>query len=365
MKTATSQTLRRHRLSDLYQSVSVRFDSGRGLLTRAGRVADSIALAAFSCLALAVTAACTKQDGIRFEDGRKPIQLSAVAECTKSVVTGITMPESYTVYVSAHFTSHTAPETDCDYFVAEPFRPRQEMWTAEPTLYWPAGGELDFLAIACEDSALDIQESVIWHEGDCSNGIELTLKDGECLNSEILFAAACSRAAGNGSVPMLFKHSQSWLQFVINTDTGILRIDGIVLENVYSGGLFRVSNNVYLDAGWTFRGHRRTDIVLPGSECLIPEEGKPSICDILVPEQDACDIVINYSVKNSPTDDWTTARHSTYRHKAGADPWFYGEKNVFRIGFSFTEITMETFTRKWTELSEDITVNNWNAPPGI
>lgn len=309
------------------------------------------------CVTLSFAASCSKENVAASPDERKPIELSVAADRTKTIVDGSTLPETYTVYASAYFTSFTAPEADSDYFIAEPFRLSSGVWTSDPPVYWPVGGKLDILSIACEDGEVDVHESAVWHEGNCSEGIEVTLKDGDCLDSEILFAAAYNRTVDDGSVPMQFKHAQSWLQFVITCNRETVRIDSIVLENVHTGGLFRVSNNVYMDAEWSFRGHRKTNVIVPGSEGIIPRAGTPSVCDILVPEQDACCMEIHYSIRNSEEEDWSGARSVIYRHEAGVNPWYYGEKNVYEINFVYTEITLTPSIISWDDTYLDISVN--------
>lgn len=285
------------------------------------------------------------------------ISLYATADRTKSIVRDCTLPESYTIYASAFYTNPSVPDEKGNYFIAAPFRNDGGQWTADPAILWPVGGRLDFISIACEDEALDIAGCAGWHEGNCSEGVEVTLGDGGCLNSEILFASACGRTAEGGGVPLNFKHAQCWLQFIVNIEQDIIRIDKIVLEGVYTGGLLSITNNIRPDARWSFRGHRRTDKVVPGSEGLIPTAGTPSVCNILVPEQDECDIAIYYSVKTSPSDDWSSSRNCIYRHKSGNGSWFYGDKNTLTVIFSFTEITMTARVGEWTELDENLTAN--------
>lgn len=306
------------------------------------------------CVTLPFAASCTKEHAPGAGDPKKPIEFTVVADKTKAIVSGTTLPETYTIYASAYFTSYTAPEADGDYFVAKPFHFFSGVWASDPAVYWPVGGKIDILSIACENEGMDVHKNAAWHEGNCSEGIEVTLKDGDCPDSEILFAAAYNRTVEGGSVPMQFRHAQSWLQFVINFETNIIRINKIVLENVYTGGLFRVSNNVYMDAEWSFRGHRRTDMTVPGSEVIIPEAGAPSVCNVLVPEQEACDIAIYYSTKNSPSGDWSGAASTVYRYKAGPNPWFYGEKNVFQINITKKGIGMLSSVNVWDDRVEAI-----------
>lgn len=300
---------------------------------------------------------CVKHNSPPPSDGRVPLCISAVAERTKTFVSGVVLPENYTIYASAYFTSYSAPESDGDYFVAIPFNRDGDIWKPDPVIYWPLGGKLDLIAIACEKNKLDIGKSAAWHEGNCSNGVEIQLEDGNCTDTEILFATAYGHTADRGSIPLNFKHAQSWLQFKVKCEKEILRIDRIVLENAYTGGLFRISNNVYADAEWIYRGHRRADITVPGSEGLIPPVNKVSVCNILVPEQDACNITVYYSVKNSPSDEWSASRNCVYRYTAGTNPWFYGEKNIYDIWFSFTEMTTLVSVEPWSGESFDIHVS--------
>lgn len=285
------------------------------------------------------------------------ISLYATTGRTKSIVQDGTLPESYTIYASAFYTNPAVPDEKGNYFIAAAFRNNGTQWSASPAILWPVGGRLDFLSIACEDDALDIAGCTGWHGENCSKGVEVTLEDGKCLNSEILFAASLGRTAGEGGVLLNFKHAQCWLQFIISSGQEIIRIDRIVLERVYAGGLLSIRNDIFPDAEWSFRGHRKTDRVVPGSEGVVPKAGTPSLCNILVPEQSECDIAIYYSVKNSPSDDWSTARSSLFRRKAGGDVWYYGEKHTLAINFSFTEVTMTASVGEWAEMDEAITAN--------
>lgn len=297
---------------------------------------------------------CTKKPPC--ETGAQ-INLYAAAEMTKSIVQDRTLPESYTIYASAFYTNPAVPSEKGNYFIAAPFRNNGAQWSASPAILWPVGGRLDFLSIACEDDALDIAGCAGWYGDNCSKGVDVTLEDGKCMNSEILFTAAHGRTAGGGGVLLNFKHAQSWLQFIVSSNQEVIRIDRIVLENVYTGGLLSIRNDIGPDAVWSFRGHRKTDRIVTGSEGLVPKAGIPSVCNILVPEQNECDIAIYYSVKDSPPDDWSTARSGIYRRKACGDVWFYGEKHTLVINFSFTEVTMTASVGEWTELDEDITAN--------
>lgn len=303
-----------------------------------------IAVAAF----LFLTLACAKQERISIPGNRIPITFRESTDGTKSILSGEDIPESYTIYASACFTN--SGDTDCsrNYFVSKPYRKNAGLWSASPAVYWPIGRELDFLFIACEDTAIDIQDRAVWNAGNCTKGVELNVPDGACLNSEILFASTLGRTSREGSIPVRFKHAQNWLQFIIDSNADIVRIDSIVIGKVYTGGTFRVSNDLYLDAEWSFRNNLRGNLTVPGSEGLIISSGTPAVCNILIPEQDACDISLYYSVN---------AVSSVFRHKAGADPCFYGKKNILQISFAFSEITIKSTVKDWEDDSSDILIH--------
>lgn len=303
-------------------------------------------------LAAVCLVSCLKTERIfsSFSADRSPIEFYVSAERTKTVVSAGCLSNSYTIYASAYFRNLTDPSNSGNYFVSRPLRNDGGVWKSDPAVYWPLGGKLDFLAVACEDGAFDIGGAV-WHKDDCSAGVEIPVADGSCLDSEIMFAAAVDRTSENGEVSLRFKHTQSWLQFVISTDADIIRIDDITLEDVYTGGALRISNGITPDAEWSFLEHSRMDCVVPGSQGLKPRVGEPSVCNVLVPEQDACSIVVHYSVKSSVSADWSTAVSQEYRYAAEKYPWYYGEKNIFYIKYDFTEITFKVSVDEWGEES--------------
>lgn len=299
-----------------------------------------------------VTASCAKAD----RDGEQ-ICFRVSADATKSIISGTDMPSTYTMYVSSKFTNLTDPGNSGNYFVARPFRENSGRWVSSPASIWPLGGKLNFLSVACEDG-IDVTEDVSWSGGDCSRGLVVKLKDGSCLDSEILYAAAENRTSEDGGVSLQFRHTQSWLQFSVSTNAETVRIDSIKVMDVYTGGTLRIDNRNYTSAEWSFRGHRKSDRIVPGSKGLIPQSGTPAVCNMLVPQQDACDIDIYYSLKSNPSDDWSTAVGGVYHYEADATLWRYGEKNVFCIRFDFAEITMTSSVKEWGEETVDISIEH-------
>lgn len=309
---------------------------------------------------------CDKQEGTAYNAIREPIQFSAIADRTKTVVSDSFLPDSYTIYASAYFTNSTDPANSGDYFLSRPFRNVGGSWVSDPAVFWPTGCKLDFLALACEDESFDLPGKSVWNSGNCTEEVEISIGDGEFLDSELLYAAAAGRTSESGGVSLQFNHTQNWLQFVVSCDVAdILRIDRIVIKNVYTGGTLTVSNVISPDAGWSFRGHRCSDLTVTGSEGVILAAGVSPLCSILLPEQEACDISLYYSARTSTDDDWSTALSCVLHHKAGEDPWYYGEKNVFKIGFSLSEITFTSSIEPWTDEEQDIEIEPVSGTPPL
>lgn len=307
---------------------------------------------------LSCPVSCTRQEYAPSGEADVPITLHESPGGTRTILSGPDLPDSYTIYASAYFTNLTEGGYGCGYFVAKPFRKNGGLWEATPTAYWPLGGKLDFLFAAFEYTPADIGSRAVWSEGNCTKGMEVDIPDDYCPGSEILFGATLDRKPEDGSVPIRFKHAQSWLQFIIRSDVAdILRIDRIVIENVYAGGTLRVSNDIYLDAEWSFRGHHRSSRTIPGSEGVTVTTGTPPVCNILLPEQEACDISLHYSVRPSAEEGWDAAESSVFHYRAAAYPWYSGEKNIYEISFDFTELTLTSTVRSWDDEPVDIDIN--------
>lgn len=285
--------------------------------------------------------------------------VSAVCSRTRSIADSGLVPCDYTIWLSSRFRSVNSPEADGDYFVGKPFVCGGSLWRSEVPVFWPVGGSLDFLAIALPGEKGQIAGNVKWHSPDCTLGVEIRVDDCSLNESELLYSAAESSLEEGGSVRMEFHHSQAWLQFRIGASSGgLVRIDSVCIRKAYAGGLLRISRGIYLAAEWEFRGFRRRDIMIPGSQALVLQEGRDAVCDILLPEQDACDITVHYSLKAAPESSWEEALPGVCRHSAGADPWFFGTKTIYDIRFRQGAIGISANVLEWEEDNRDITIND-------
>lgn len=272
---------------------------------------------------------------------------------TKAAVSG-ELSSDYTIFLSSYFNNETSEKASGNYSVAEPFTRTSEGWSATPVMYWPMGGNLDFLAIAAKD--LDVRGLASWYGGNATKGVELTVPERSCMDSEVMYAKASSCRESAGSVRLGFLHTQSWLQFqVAPFETGTTRIDSIVIRKTYLGGTLRIDNGVFLSAGWDYHGMTKKDYTLPESRNLVLE-GPPVTMNVLLPEQDACDISVYFTQKEPDEPSWDNySRKSCFTQQANADPWYAGERTLYTMTVH-KNLTMNATVHGWTEDNKQIKI---------
>ena len=280
------------------------------------------------CVLTAGAVSCSK--AVDEGPGAEGLFIFPVSTQTKSVVNGGSLPEDYTIWLSSYFYNSTAEKSSGNYFTGEPFRKYGDRWSASPVIYWPMGGYLDFLAIATED--LDITTNARWYEGNVSRNVAVTVPERSCMNSEILYSQASSRKEDERCVRMNFSHTQSWLQFRISPyEPNTTRIDSIVVSKAYLGGVLRIDNGAFLSASWDYHGFLKQNYTLPESKGLYLS-GPEVVINVLVPEQDACDITVYYTQKEPDEPSWENyTRQTCFTHKANADPWYAGTRTVYTM----------------------------------
>jgi len=287
-------------------------------------------------------------------EGQQRLVLLPGVGATKAAVSEGVLPSDYTVYLSAYFNNRTAGESSGNYITGEPFTKKDTYWSADPVVYWPMGGYLDFLALAAED--YDISTKARWYEDNVSRSVEVDVTDGSCLDTEILYSKASSKNGSEGCVALNFSHSQSWLQFRLSAaEDGTTRIDSIAISKAYLGGTLRIDNGVYLDCSWDYHGHFRRDYTLPDTKGLVLNTGVKTV-NLLLPEQDACDITVWYTQKNT-ADTWDNpTRQTSYTVKANSDPWHSGTKTVYSMTV-LRQVSVKASVHDWEDDNRQITID--------
>ena len=305
------------------------------------------------CLLAAGAVSCSKLA----EDGpgeREALIVFPYSTQTKSAVSGGSLPDDYTIYLSSYFSNATGGEFSGNYFTGVPFRRNGDAWSASPVIYWPLGGNLDFLAAAAKD--IDIGESSLWYEDNVTRSVEIPVPDGRCLDSEIMYACAASRKSTDGTVGLKFSHSQSWLQFeVASYLPNSTMIDSIVVNKTYLGGTLKIENGVFLDARWDYHGRFKKDYTVPQSRGVILNETVETF-NLLLPEQEACDITIWFRQKDENEPSWDNyTRRTSYTVQANPDPWFAGIKTVYTMVI-LKQVSVQTSVHEWEDSNKTVII---------
>lgn len=310
-----------------------------------------------SVILLAAGAVSCSKEGSTAHSPGVPLELvpsSAGSDAaTKGAVSSGPLDGEYTILLSAWFNNATAGESSGNYFRGRHFTKSGDgRWAASPALWWPLGGSLDFLALALKDTLLG--NSAVWHPGNVAKGVELAVPDRSCLDTEIMFSRSESRTVSGGAVSLSFSHAQAWISFEFaRYEPGTIRLDSLVIRKPYLGGTLRLESGVYLESGWDFHGFFKKDYTLPQSRNVL-FSNPPTVIDILLPEQQACELEIWYTQRPSASVPWGEG----VCHVAGAiaDPWHAGTKTTYTMIIR-KKLEISTAVSFWDEQSRPISIN--------
>lgn len=271
---------------------------------------------------------------------------------TKVAASSGPLDESYTIFLSSYFNNVTAGESSGNYFCARTFNKSGDRWKSSPAIWWPLGGSLDFLALALKDRELGASAS--WYDKNVTSGVELKVPDGTSVGSEIMYSRASSGKGADGTVGLNFSHSQAWLRFVFaRYEPGTIRLDSLVVKKAYLGGTLRLENGIYLNASWDLHGFLKKDYTVPQSRNLLLSN-PPTCFDLLLPEQQACELEIWYSQRPSLSDPWGDG--VCHVVNANADPWHSGTKTTYTMIIR-KKLEISTSVSSWDEHPRPVIIN--------
>lgn len=225
-------------------------------------------------------------------------------------------------------------------------------------IYWPIGGQLDFLALSVTENLAE--GDLVWNEENVAQSF--TLKAGDNFKQDdILFASVPSRKIDtNPKVEMVFNHAQAWIQFQLNagaTTTGatdVVTVQKVELVDIYSKGNVTVYNNLgKAFAKWNFREETRKNVKMDDTygvtgTPLVPKTGvegadddKTGYMDMLIPEQQKTAFLITYTLKGQDN-------VLTYLHELEHENWLMGHKYIYKIDFGTNEITVDPSVTTFT-----------------
>ena len=217
-------------------------------------------------------------------------------------------------------------------------------------IYWPFGGlKVDFLAYALTPEA-KLSLSPTFHAD--THAREFTIDAWDTFDDQfdVMYAVANDCVPGaSGEVNLTFKHAQALLAFTAkksSTTDVELQINKITVKDLDYKGNLKVDNyRAQLKVDWTITAHGDKELPQAVTFPYTLTNSAVKITDnLLIPEQGAKEIVINYSMGGKTFD---------YSLNIPRMPWEMGKKYTFNLEFSAAEITFTTSVDDWTEVVDN------------
>lgn len=311
----------------------------------------------------ACTAACTGDDVLPREDvaaqqpgvalSTRSIRIAAgtyaaaedgvTTTGSRQVVAGDWMPEGYTLYTSAYYTNTEAPETEGNYFCADPYTQVDGIWCTElGTPFWPLNGELQFLAIAADPTTTPIADKMVWASRRYTDGVQVRVPV-NYGRSEVLYASTNPIDCHADIVPMTFYHAQALLEFnvTLGGGDGLTALQGIVVNDVAKEGTLNVATYPFLDVTWNIETAAIDTLYVPdsGSEAdpieLSTTSARTCTVAIVPQEQTSFEIrLLKRTDTDTSRDDPSGVETQTYTYRCTGRKWVAGRKYTYTVSIA-------------------------------
>lgn len=298
--------------------------------------------------ALVALVACNKSETV-VKESQSEITFKVVSQPTTKAdpeLTGTSLgtDNAYVIYASA------SSKTNAKYFTDQLFSyiTASTSWeassaagTAAP-IYWPFGGEkVDFLAYALKPAAKTAL-SPAFNGTTSAQDFTITSWDTYANQYDVMYAVknAQTSTTNGGVVAMEFEHAQALLSFTaVASIASEVTINSITVKGLETVGTLKVDNEkTILDASWTLTaGADKT--IKNISSFSVPITTPGHVGDnLLIPEQEAKTIVVNYTISGNTQD---------YELSIPRTTWKMGYKYVYALAFSLTEIVVTPTVVDW------------------
>ena len=220
-------------------------------------------------------------------------------------------------------------------------------------IYWPFGGvKVDFLAYALTPAAKTALTPTFHAD---THAREFTVADWDTFANQydVMYAVANGCVPGtDGNVALGFKHAQALIAITAmksGTTTVDLTINKITIKDLEYAGTLKVDNyRANLKASWTITAHGDKDLAAADGIANFPYTLNSTATQItnnlLIPEQSAKQIVINYSMGGKTFD---------YDLNIPRIMWEMGKKYTFNLEFSAAEITLTPTVDNWVDVVDN------------
>ena len=220
-------------------------------------------------------------------------------------------------------------------------------------IYWPFGGvKVDFLAYALTPAAKSALNPT-FHADTHAREFTIAGWDTFANQFDVMYAVANGCTPGtDGNVALEFKHAQALIAITAmksGTTTVDLTINKITIKDLEYAGTLKVDNyRANLKASWTITAHGDKDLAAADGIASFPytlnSTATQITTNLLIPEQSAKQIVINYSMGGKTFD---------YELNIPRIMWEMGKKYTFNLEFSAAEIAFTTSVVDWTEVVDN------------
>ena len=292
---------------------------------------------------------------------------------TKAPVADAVYPTDYNMAVASYIVggdTGTAQKNDGNYFSKTIFKQTttensKSIWTGKR--YWPiTPATLNFFAVSEPNAENQDVVSTSFDPTNYASAAAVTLHDNQTAQHDLMYAvgrASCS--AGNyPTVPMVFRHALSWINFKVATnDGGIghITINSITLNDAIYDAKLNLGNENYaltgtlesatatITAEWDITGCIKSNNILQDATnaALTKTSTAYSAPGVLVVPGDATSFTINYTIKHEE------GVENTYNYTYDiSGTWLMAHKYTYVITLNLNEIKIAPSVTTWEVVAD-------------
>ena len=254
---------------------------------------------------------------------------------SRTVATTAQMPEGYTLYTSAYYTSTEAPGADGNYFSGIPFTLTEGVWEASTPYFWPLNGLLQFLTIATDATAIPLDGRMVWAARRYTDGVRVQVPEHDG-GSELLYAITQPIDCNADIVPMTFRHAEALLEFNLRltTGNGLTALTGIDVNDVAMGGTLNVATYPFLDVTWNIDTAAFRPRSVPGSgsaSAPVTLSTTATAFTMAIVPQEQTSFTFHLLERPSTDTPWTEATPREFTHRCTDRKWTAGRKYTYAV----------------------------------
>lgn len=330
----------------------------------------------FAIAASALLAACNKTEAV-YNEAPQEIALTAVSNvATKTPVDGTDFEEGDNMQVAAYLVDGATAAGN--FFNGTIFNKTSDrIWSGAPARYWPiTTSTINFLAVTETGGGVDNTDITFDATNFASKATVELSNNNQWDQNDLMYAAGTqthNEGAAYNSVPMVFKHALSWINFTLATNehNATVVVNSITLNKAAYNGELTLTNDQYnqnvvnttaaVDASWD---PVTTDAM------LVPNADGDGAADpvtlttgeqlfgnglLVIPDGGAESFTINYTL----TQEDGTALTYNYTHLLTPN-WEMAKKYFYNITISLTEILIEPSVTDWGEEEIPTPINGYD-----